>query len=1312
MNLWQNPNSNLGQPLTRQQQLLISEQGLALRHFWFIIPQSNTLANQPEALKTRLLTLMEQHQALSSYYGMPDGFDIIRQQVQTPRLAFNLQTEILASPVNNAERLTYEENASTHFFAEQPHLSVSCWQNNNSGITLLLTAPALTFDNISAYHLYTLLTNSADLNTEEAEPVMQYPEYIDWINELLNDEDAQDASDFWHSLKLTELVDAKLTECKSTQPLASQQVTQYVTQALPEALQVKLNQLAEQLDCQPTDIIVNVWAVLLSKLSGANELRLDCYHDCRLDYEEFEQAIGLYSQPLPVPFYQLNEVDLTTGCKSFSHLFDELKENQEYVGLLKQGPQNIALLQSHAGFSWHQQVSATDMFVFSPVGNNDLLLDYLATEQGDGKFTLFFNASSYQQSSIERALKHFVSLLATALDDPQQKIAQLNALLPDDKMIANEQAISSIANTDIVSLFKLQVKASIKQPAIMADGLSFTYQQLDDISNYYAGHLQTLSAKSEKIIAICLPRTSELLISMLAILKTGAAYLPLDPEQPLARLQQIIDDAQPEVLITDLEELTAKKCINTEALKQPSAPFEPVVISPQQLAYVLYTSGSTGQPKGVQVEHQQIAHYSQAVIEQLQLPQNGHYGLISSLMADLGNTMLFPAWLTGSCLHLLSKEQAHDGQALAQYQENTPLDCLKIVPSHLEALLDGNKGILPQKVLVLGGEPIQNSLFETLNSLSPSCNIYNHYGPTETTVGIAFGKIDLNNNTSALQSTIGDNQLYLLDGNQQPVMSGQCAELYVSGANVTRGYLNDTERTAQVYLDNPYSQSTQANMGKMYRTGDLAYRHADGSLSILGRTDKQVKIRGFRLDLNEIVQLLLQQPGIAQANIQVQGQGESATLLAFVIQQADNAFNEKQLLTTLKNKLPNYMVPTRIYALPQFPLNSNGKIDGKQLIALAEAQQQQVFIAPKNSLEQQISDVWQSVLRQQKICVTADFFDIGGHSLAAIKVIAQIRQKLSLELPTDLLFHHRSIVEMATYIDNINNSAASVNSDERLVALNDKAKRENSTDNNIQAPILVLMHSTAGHFIHQQPLIDNLENSYVFYGLTANTELLMQYDENQHNIKYSELIIDDYIEQLLPLKHRNIILVGWSLGGKQMTLMANRMTALGFNLSAVSIIDYDPAQTLSLENSNEQLITDFNDYLSANNLDLPMNVVTSAVENLPNDYYQAMQVLLDKVEIQPYLDANVSKLELTNKFMLRWKIKHLLYNTQIPKTDVPLWVWHGTGHQSAAQIWQQYSTEPIQTWYLDSNHYEILGRTELANQLVDNVTQLTPVGMI
>jgi len=563
-----------------------------------------------------------------------------------------------------------------------------------------------------------------------------------------------------------------------------------------------------------------------------------------------------------------------------------------------------------------------------------------------------------------------------------------------------------------------------------------------------------------------------------------------------------------------------------------------------------------------------------------------------------------------------------------------------------------------------------------------------------------------------LQSTIGNNQLYLLDGNQQPVMSGQCAELYVSGTNVTRGYLNDTERTAQVYLDNPYSQSTQANMGKMYRTGDLAYRHADGSLSILGRTDKQVKIRGFRLDLNEIVQLLLQQPGIAQANIQVQGQGESATLLAFVIQQADNAFNEKQLLTTLKDKLPNYMVPTRIYALPQFPLNSNGKIDGKQLIALAEAQQQQVFIAPKNSLEQQISDVWQSVLRQQKICVTADFFDIGGHSLAAIKVIAQIRQKLSLELPTDLLFHHRSIVEMATYIDNINNFAASTNSDERLVALNNKAKRENSTDNNIQAPILVLMHSTAGHFIHQQPLIDNLQNSYAFYGLTANTELLMQYDENQHNIKYSELIIDDYIEQLLPLKHRNIILVGWSLGGKQMTLMANRMTTLGFNLSAVSIIDYDPAQTLSLENSNEQLITDFNDYLSASNLNLPMNVVTSAVENLPNDYYQAMQVLLDKVEIQPYLDANVSTLELTNKFMLRWKIKHLLYNTQIPKTDVPLWVWHGTGHQSDAQIWQQYSTEPIQTWYLDSDHYEILYRTELANQLVDNITQLTPVGMI
>ena len=1277
MNLWQNPQTDLGQALTRQQQLMAHASGS--RYFWLNLEQ-NIDRFDGEYTKTRLEQLLQQHQALSSYYGVPQGFEVIRQQQQNPRLDFRVYQHSVDSQV------AAEQQAALVFDEQAPHLLVWCWPQQ-TGVKVLLAGSALTLDDHTAYKIYQLLD---DAHLPIVEPEIQYNEYGQWINELLSDEDAQAGKDWWQGLGLNHLPEAQLNERLNESSNSTSNTFKSAAKNIKAIVPSTL---------QPTpQIVLTVWAALLGKLSGYDELKVHYFHDCRHDYEEFEPSLGLFAQPLPVPFYQLNSCNLEAACQGASALLEEMLEYQEYVSTID-NPINNAIdspidspfdnpgQTCHAGFYWHEQQQLHQMSSDGLVSHCQLLLHYTHTQQGDAGLTLRYNSARYSEQAMQRLLQRYLILLDAALAQPTLPMQQLDCLLADER----PKPVTPMAiEGNFVTLFGQQVQAFGDNMALTDGDNHYSYRQLNQLSNQYAAALQQAGAGKEQIVALCLPRNADLLVCLLAVLKTGAAYLPLDPEQPQARLQQIIDDAAPVVLVTELTTLATKSVLNIEQLQQTQATFKPVNIDLQQLAYVLYTSGSTGQPKGVQVEHQQLIHYSEAAIKQLALPRQSHYGLISTLVADLGNTMLFPGWLTASCVHLLGKNEANDGQALSRYCQHSPLDCLKIVPSHLEALLSaGEPQLLPTQVLVLGGEPVSQTLLTQLSELSQERRIYNHYGPTETTVGVLFGQIDLSKQNTRLTNSIGDSQIYLLDPHQQTTVSGQTGEVYIAGSSVTRGYLNDDKRTAQVYLDNPFSA------GRMYRTGDLAIRHADNSIEIMGRSDHQVKIRGFRLELDEIQLKLSQYADIRQANVQVQGKGEMAKLLAFVI--AAQPIDEPALLGYLAEYLPGYMVPNHIVQLTQFPLNANGKIDRKRLFELADKQQQQTIIPPQNAIETQLLTIWQTVLQQNNISVTDDFFALGGHSLAAIKVIAKIRQQMGCELANDLLFHHKTIRALAGHLQQ--NKVANP----RLIQLA-KADSEHTI-----AHTMVLMHSHTGHFNYHQTLINNLSSTTIF-GLTPNPELIINTSPNDIND-----LLDDYIQQLLPLKATPLVLTGWSLGGKTMVLLAKRMQTLGFDITAVAIIDYDPAQQLNVNNDSQQLIQDFKDYIEVEKIALfPEQAPEKAPEQTPEqitqisqtlngDYQQAMQQLLHHPAIKAVVGDELSIKALEQRFMMRWQFKQLLYQTNTPVIDIPLWVWRGNTHASPLEIWQKHSSLKMQGWFIDADHYDILNQPQLAEQLQDNM---------
>nr|MBX2848891.1 non-ribosomal peptide synthetase [Acidiferrobacterales bacterium] len=904
-------------------------------------------------------------------------------------------------------------------------------------------------------------------------------------------------------------------------------------------------------------------------------------------------------------------------------------------------------------------------------------------------------------------------------------LGQLDALLGEERDLLLKEPLSKSNKSHSIGLverIRQHALSTPNAPALREGSECLTYAELDQQSDIAALNLQYAGATPDSIVALCLPRSMELLVAILAVLKSGAAYLPLDPELPEARLQTIIEDANPEVLVVDNGNATGfvqdksavkrrvwKKLI-TEGLDDFNLDRLKTVddcVKPDHLAYVLYTSGSTGKPKGVQVTHQNIAHYSLSAIEALQLPQAGHYGLISSLMADLGNTMLFPAWLQGGCVHLMGREESTDGAAFARYLRQYPLDCLKIVPSHLSALLTGSEsgvepeevsGVLPKQVLVLGGERINGMLLTQLSECRTKSNspkVFNHYGPTETTVGVLWQQLVLTNPDAALKGLLGDTRAYILDANLNPAISGQVAELYIAGPSVSRGYLRAADQTASCYLPDPFVAGERC-----YRTGDLAMRCAGGGIEIVGRADQQVKIRGFRLELEEIESLLASHATVQHSAVILQNAGEQAQLAAFVVPYAGGKVEVEHLKAWLVEQLPDYMVPSQTVAVSHLSLTANGKVDSIALLEQARQQAMRRYIAPRNELEAKICELWQEVLQQPEISVTDKFFDIGGHSLAAIKVVARMRQAFERELPTDLLFRMQTVEALAHYLDSdlsfTDSSSDDVsikgegNESNGLVPIR-KAKNAKST--------LVVMHSHGNHFVHYAPLLNKLHSEVEVFGLRSDPNIVTFNESEQF-----EHLISYYVTELTSLKDRDLTLAGWSLAGRQMAHLADRLIKEGFSIRSIAVIDYDPTQVLgNQDNELEQLSIDLSYYLAVNNINLTaeqesaLNGMLSS-ENGKQSYSDVLKQLLKTSLLQSVLGEELPIESLYQSVVQRWVLKKLFYCTELPILSVPIWAWSSDDNRAGYEAWSHFTDVGFTGASIPSDHFSILSSQLLADQ--------------
>jgi amino acid adenylation domain-containing protein len=689
-------------------------------------------------------------------------------------------------------------------------------------------------------------------------------------------------------------------------------------------------------------------------------------------------------------------------------------------------------------------------------------LTFLVTDTPAGlEIALWYRTELIRAERAERLLGHVATVLGAATSDATRRVSQI-PLLSDAEQSAlaawNATEVDEGAPATLVELFEAQAarvgdrvaivapSASASAHGSVAGSTTLTYRALNARANQLARHLQASGAAAGAPVGLLLDRSADAIVGMYGILKAEGAYMPLSVDAPSARLSQQLAESGAKLVVTTaalarrLPSTVTVVPLDSDAATLGAYPDTNVALRarPRDTAYVLFTSGSTGVPKGVAVTHANVVHYTRAVRRALGTvqdePMDGRarqFALASTLAADLGNTSLFPALLSGATLHVLGSDVTTEPERYAQYMEVHQLDVLKLTPNHLRALVAGRSGadltaVLPRQTLVLGGEALNVELARTLVSAG-ACRVLNHYGPTETTVGVLTHEVTgasldaasaLGAQTVPLGAPLANTQAFVVDayGNEQPV--GIPGELWLGGAGVTQGYLNRPALTAERF--------TNYRGAKVYRTGDRVRRLSDGTLEFLGRADDQVKVRGYRVELGEVEQALRAHPGVAQGVVVLRTpqSGEPALVAyavpksgGYAVSHSDRPTSEK-LTEWLAAQLPAYMVPSAVVLLEQLPLTANGKLDRAALPAPdAPDASEDAFVAPRTETEKALAAIWTEVLKREQVGVTDNFLALGGHSLLAIRVLGRISKTFGVRLPLRTLFETPTVEALAGAID-------------------------------------------------------------------------------------------------------------------------------------------------------------------------------------------------------------------------------------------------------------------------------------------------------
>jgi amino acid adenylation domain-containing protein/non-ribosomal peptide synthase protein (TIGR01720 family) len=993
-------------------------------------------ALDPRLLEQAIGTVIAHHEILRTSLRLLPGISVPVQVIaedSTLRLAGHDVSSLHVDARRARVELLLDEAARESDGAERPLVRADLVKVSAGEHALLLTIPGVCADGPSLDRLigqtaaaYAALAAGADAPDVQA---MQYADFAEWQNQLIDGEAASAARAYWKPFAPAGL-DAYKLPVERTPPTST---SGFRPSSVPIDLSgdaaARIPALAASRSVPVPAFLLACWQTLLWRLTGQADAFVGvAFHGRK--FPELEASIGLFTTYLPMQSVIGDDLAFSTVWRQVADRERDAHRWQEYFAWEGSGffPFCFELreraLEHAAGdlrFAIATQSSCTDRFKVKVVVHaSDERL----------RAELHFDSSLISVEDARLVAEELKTLVEDASRRPDATVSALDVVgglerqrLLDD---LNDTRKAYASGRCVHALFEDHASRTPDKVAVVYEADSLTYGELNARANQLAHHLIASGAAPDVPVGLCVERSASMIVGLLGILKAGSAYVPLDPGLPKSRLAMILDEAGADLLVTNgsLAEgiggrprTVVRLDADGDVLAAMSPAQPPGRAGDENLVYVIFTSGSTGRPKGVAVEHRQLVNYVEAVLEELAVPP-ASFAMISTVAADLGNTALFPALCSGGTLHVISEGRASDPERLGEYLQRHHVDCLKIVPSHLTALLSGSTPatVLPKARLVLGGEICPWSLVQRIEALAPETVIVNHYGPTEATVGAVTHRIERGESAHAsgavpLGRPLGNVRTYVLDTQLRPTPTGVAGELHISGRGVARGYINRPDATAEKFIPDPFGGEPGA---RLYKTGDRARYRGDGQIEFLGRTDDQVKVHGYRVEPGEIDVALRAHPAIA-SGIVVPRQDPSGDtkLVAFLVARDGVIPAAADLRSFLKDRLPEYMTPSAFVFLDRLPLTPNGKVDRQALPAdYARHADDRRFIGPRTAAEKALAQIWAGVLGVDPIGVHDNFFELGGDSILSIQIVARANQA-GLRLSPRQVFQHQTIAELA-----------------------------------------------------------------------------------------------------------------------------------------------------------------------------------------------------------------------------------------------------------------------------------------------------------
>lgn len=961
-----------------------------------------------------------------------DDWRHLCQRQQSERLSILLRDdrtrgfELMQPPLMRLTLISRSES-SYHFLWSFHHLLLDGWS-----VPMVLK---------ETFTFYEAFCRGEDLEIPCPPP---YRDYIAWLRQ----QDLSVAESYWRRELKGFKAPTSLTVDRALHPATTPTET-FAEQnlRLSASATTSLKTLSRQHQLTLNSIAQGAWALLLSRYSGETDVVFGTVVAGRpASLAKVESMVGLFVNTLPVRMTVCEEELALSWLKKVQAKQVKLRE-YEFSPLVKvqtwsDVPPGTALFESLLVFenypteaSLSQQCESLEVRDVQLFESTNYPLTILVAANEKTLLRSIYDPSRFDADTISRMLGHYGRLLEGVAASPERTLSAFSLLTEkESRQILNEWNDTKVQNTcgELVhQLFEAQVERPNDVAVIFGDE-KITYGELNKRANQLAHYLRRLGVTPDDLVGVLMERSLEMVISVLGILKAGAAYLPLDPAYPSQRLSFMLQDAKASLVLTQQrlrEVLTEQKAqfvridadwkdISAESAENPHSD-----ASADNLAYVIYTSGSTGRPKGVAMTHRALSNLLGWQLRQTPLGCGAKTLQFSSLSFDVSFQEIFSTLCAGGTLVLISEELQRDVFSLWQFISTEAIERLFVPAVMLQQLAqvagDAETWPISLRQVITAGEQLQITpqiakLFHRLEN----CSLENQYGPTESHVATSFpltGPVQTWPNLPAIGRPIANTQVYLFDKQLQPVPIGVPGELYLGGTCLARGYIHRPELTNERFIQNPLFAETKE---RLYRTGDIARYLPDGNLEFLGRLDEQVKVRGYRIELGEIEAVLARHPAVQESAVAVSADDDGEKrIVAYIVAQEGILFDD--LRKFLGETLPEYMIPSAFFKLDNLPLTASGKVDRRTLSATqGESLKSDLvnYVPPRNPIEEMVAEIWAAVLHKRQVGVQDNFFELGGHSLLATQLLSRLRDAFQIELPLRSLFDAPTVTGIATKI--------------------------------------------------------------------------------------------------------------------------------------------------------------------------------------------------------------------------------------------------------------------------------------------------------